>query len=304
VTDLLKAIGGHPAAYGVYLKDEPSADLFAGLGAVAGAIREAAPALWPYINLFPDYATTEQLGVSSYADYLERFIAVCRPSFISYDNYSLMDDGDLRPAFWTNLESVREAACRHRIPFQNIVLTTAHFNYREVSDADMRLQYYATLAYGGRGVSGFTYFTPHVGNYRGGPIDQFGHRTPAWYAVRNANLQLTQLAPTINRLTSDRVYHLGEIPGGGKPPDHESLIVGPVDAPFLVGEFTHEDGSRYAMVVNRNVYRSHYLSPVFRAGFQAAGMVSPYTGRTIEFAGEQMWLAPGQGALLKVGVVG
>ena len=73
--------------FGYYLRDEPGTAMFPGLAKVAGLVRELAPGKWPYINLFPDYANSDQLGAPNYADYLERFITTCHPSIISYDNY-------------------------------------------------------------------------------------------------------------------------------------------------------------------------------------------------------------------------
>src|SRR6478672_11515896 len=106
VVSLIHEVGNHPSVYGYYLRDEPSAAWFANLEKVAAPIRELAPGKWPYINLFPDYAENWQLGATNYPEYLERFIAACKPSIISYDNYSIMDDGSLRNNYWTNLESV------------------------------------------------------------------------------------------------------------------------------------------------------------------------------------------------------
>ena len=42
-------------------------------------------------------------------------------------------------------------------PAENIVLSVAHFSYREPNAADLRFEAYTTLAYGGRGLSYFTY---------------------------------------------------------------------------------------------------------------------------------------------------
>src|SRR6266581_1523237 len=102
VASLIAQVGKHPSVFGYYLRDEPSAAWFPNLEKVASQIRQLAPGKWAYINLFPDYAENWQLGATNYAEYLERFIAVCHPKILSYDNYSLMDDGSLRNNYWTN----------------------------------------------------------------------------------------------------------------------------------------------------------------------------------------------------------
>src|SRR5208337_27889 len=62
VTAAALAIKDHPAALGFFLRDEPNAAFMPGLGRVAALVKEALPNRIPYVNLFPTYATTEQLG--------------------------------------------------------------------------------------------------------------------------------------------------------------------------------------------------------------------------------------------------
>ena len=64
---------------------------------------------------------------------------------------------------FANLEAVRSAASAHKPPFWNIVLSNSHFTYAEPSPAGLRFQAYTTLAYGGRGISYFTYVSPNTG---------------------------------------------------------------------------------------------------------------------------------------------
>ena len=69
---------------------------------------------------------------------------------------------------------------------------------------------------------------------------------------------------------------------------------------MLVGDFTHADGSRYIMIVNKDFAGSVPCGPEFREPVARLELVSPYSGQLTPFDGEQMWLAPGQGALLKL----
>lgn len=299
VEALTKEVKDHPAVYGYLLRDEPSAAMFPGLGAVAAAVKEFHPGAWPYINLFPNYAEPEQLGAPDYESHIKAFVETCQPTALSYDHYALFEGGGLREGYFPNLESMRKAGLEHKLPFWNIVLTSAHFNYRETTDADVRFQVYTSLAYGARGIAYFTYFTPSWGNYRLGPIDQFGNETPTWGKLRTVNLQVAKLAPTLLKLRSDRVYHFGDVPTGAQAPPADSLVEA-IEGPMLVGEFTHEDGSRYLLIVNRSFTASAACRPELRAEAEL-GQVSAYSGRLEPFGGEGVWLAPGQGALLRVG---
>jgi hypothetical protein len=298
VEALTKEVKDHPAVYGYLLRDEPSAAMFPGLATVAAAVKEFHPGAWPYINLFPNYADANQLGAPDYDAHIRAFVETCKPTTLSYDHYALFEGGGLRDGYFANLESMRKAGLDFKLPFWNIVLTSAHFNYRESTDADIRFQVYTSLAYGARGIAYFTYFTPSIGNFRLGPIDQFGHETPTWGKLRAVNLQVAKLAPTLLKLRSDRVYHLGEVPKGAQAAPADSLVES-IAGPMLVGEFTHEDGSRHLLIVNKSFTASSPCQPKLRAQAKLE-QVSPYTGLSAPFGGEGVWLAPGQGALLRI----
>ncbi len=298
VESLTKEVKDHPAVYGYLLRDEPSAALFPGLATVAAAVKEFHPGAWPYINLFPNYANVGQLGAPDYDAHIRAFVEICKPTTLSYDNYSLLEGDVLRDGYFANLESMRKAGLEFNLPFWNIILTVAHFNYREPTDADLRFQIYTSLAHGARGIAFFTYFTPSWGNYRLGPIDPFGHETTTWSKLRAVNLQVEKLSPTLLKLRSDHVYHFGEIPGGTQAPPADSLVEA-LDGPFLVGDFTHEEGTRYLMIVNRSFSASYPCHPKLRTE-ATLEQISPYSGRPMPFGGEGIWLAPGQGALLRI----
>src|SRR3984957_9539288 len=285
VTSLIAEVGRHPAVYGYYLRDEPGADFFPGLARVAEVIHELAPDKWAYINLFPDYAVNSQLKATNYEDYLERFVNAVHPTTLSYDNYAILDNGELRQNFWSNLESMRTVALKYNLPFWNIVLSVAHFSYREPSAADLRFEVYSSLAYGARGIAYFTYFTSETGNYRMAPIDQFGHETATWDYMRSVNLQVQQLAPTLLQLTSDEVYHFGTVPAGSHGPSTNSLVTA-ADGQIFVGDFTHKDGTRYVMLVNKDVKKSIPCAPKFRNGPAKVLKLSPYSGRLSSHEGE------------------
>jgi hypothetical protein len=285
--------------YGYYLRDEPTSSFFPGLAIVSDLVKDQHPGVWPYINLFPNYAHAGQLGAANYDEYVERFIEACKPPILSYDHYAIFENGGMRGEYFANLESVRRAALKHNLPFWQIVLSMGCLNYREPTPADLRFEVYTSLAYGARGLSYFCYFTPAVGNFRNGPIDQFGNETAAWPMMRQVNLQIAKLAPTLLKLKSDRVYHFGDVPTGCTAPDDQSLVKA-IGGSMLVGDFTHEDGSRYVMVVNKDFTSSVVCGPQFSVPVTRLEFASAYSGQHTSYEGEHVWLAPGQGVLLKL----
>ena len=297
VQALVKRVGDHKAAYGYYLRDEPGATAFPGLGRWAAAYKKAAPNALAYINLFPNYASPGQMSAENYDKYLEKFVQEAKPTFISYDHYALMDDGSLRDGYFQNLESVRTAALRHNLPFWNIVLSNSHFSYAEPTPAGFRFQLYTTLAYGGRGISYFTYFAPQIGNYRLAPIDQFGHKTPTWDMLRNVNLLLHKLGPVYVTLKSINVFHHPEVPTDCSGIATSKLLASVEGGNLLVGEFEGPGGQPFVIVVNKDLHKSTPFGIKFK-GEGNIQRVSAYSGSTDAWSGEDCWLAAGQGMLL------
>ncbi len=307
ITAATLGIKDHPAALGFFLRDEPNAAFMPGLGRVAALIKEALPNHWSYVNLFPTYANEKQLGTADYETHMRTFLRDFHPRFLSWDNYSLIN-GEMLDRFYTNIEIIRSLALEAGIPFWNCILGNSHFFYMEPSDATLHLQVYSTLAYGGRGIQYFTYVTPEVGNYRLGPLDPFGHRTPTWDMLRRVNLEIHALAPWLDRLTSTGVYHSSPVPEGSRPMSGsrwvEQVTASTADpsvaARYLLGEFKGEDGKPYLMLVNRDLSRSMHFSIKLKQPDLHIKRISPFTSLEEDFGGEMDFLAPGAGILLKL----
>jgi hypothetical protein len=114
------------------------------------------------------------------------------------------------------------------------------------------------------------------------------------------NLQVEKLAPTLMELSSDDVYHFGAVPAGSHGPTPGTLLSAMNSGEFVAGDFTHRDGTRFVLIVNKDFANSRPCLPQFRTPRQTVQMVSAYTGKLVEFGGEHKWLAPGQGVLLKL----
>jgi len=286
------------AVYAMYLYDEPNALLFPKLNVWSNAVKKQG--VLPYINLFPDYASPQQLGTKNYQEHLDQYVEICDPPHISYDNYSLFEGGRLdEDRFYGNLESIRNKSLQAGIPFWNVILANAHFNFAEPSDATLAIQVYSTLAYGGKGIGYFTYHAGQVGNFRLSAIDRFGYRTPTWAMIRNINLQIHSLVPVYGKLKSVNVFHTGTVPREGKGIESAQLIESVKTNSLLVGEFVDPDGKPYAMVVNKNMHSSVAVDIQFKAQGRIM-LVSQFTRGVVPFSGEQVWLAPGNGVLLTV----
>jgi len=284
VSALAARIGSHPAVFGVYLRDEPSAAQMPMIGRLAQALLKAMPGKVPYVNLFPNYATRQQLGTASYEEHLRAYFKFVRLPYLSWDIYSLTD-GEMQPSFYDNLDIVRKLTLEAKVPFWNCILATTMFRYMEPSEATFSLQVYSTLAYGGRGIQYFTYFTPDNGNYRLAAVDPYGNRTPTWDVMRRINNQIHALVPTLLKLHSTGVYHWPVSTAAGTALLEDIKTSGKL----VVGEFDGPGGRRYVMLVNKSLKESINFH-----------RVSPASGQEGGFGGEANWLAPGGGILLRI----
>ena len=288
---------GDPAVFGYYVMDEPVAPVFANLARWSRAIRQADGEAAVYINLHSMVA--RELGAKDYEEYVGRFLEEVDPTYISYDHYALKDDGSVAETLYLNLSTMRKASLEREIPFWNIVLANGHFRYASPTQGGINLQVYATLAYGGRGISYFTYFAPLIGNYRDAAVDQFMHKTPTWDMLRLINLQIRQLCPTYLKLKSVNVFHHPEVPAGENGlagSRHLSEVTG---RNLLVGEFEDGDGKPFVLIVNKDIR----LSTHFNVKFKEEGRImqtNAYTGKAGEWGRENNWLAPGTGMLLSL----
>jgi hypothetical protein len=297
---LAKATASHPATFGYHVVDEPNKQLVPVAARWAAALDAAAPNAIAYTNFLPIAGNASGNGdvESDYEKYLTSYIDLAKPKAISFDHYSMMDDGTVRPTYFDGLEVVRRTSEKTGVPFWNVILANTHFRYAEPSPVTLRFQAFTSLAYGARGIGWFTYTGRDRGNYRSAAIDLSGRRTPTWEMLRDVNLQVHRLAPVYTKLRSVNVFHFPDVPRGCRALG-ESKFVKDLrgEGPFVVGEFEDPQGKPVLLVVNRNLTRSTQLEVILKSK-ATMQRVSSYTGRTRPWGAEDNWLAPGQGILL------
>lgn len=269
VRELVRASGGSDAVLGYFLADEPGVAEFPALAKAVAAVKRLAPGKLAYVNLLPSYATRGQLGVKSYARYLERYVSEVEPQLVSYDNFGIALSTQpkargRRADYYRNLLQVRRVTLRHRLPFW-VALSSNRIRPRAAapSPASLRLQAFTALAAGASGLTWYTYYaTPH---HPDAPIDEAGRRTATWSYLRKVDDRVRRLARSLRGLRSTGVYFTPPAPADGLP----SLPGGFVRsiesrAPVMVGEFADATGKRYALVVNLSL--KHSAKVVVRVG--------------------------------------
>ena len=167
----VKRFMNHPAVAGYMLRDEPNRSDFPELAEWAKKIRKTDDNHFCYLNLFPNYATEEQLGTKTYQEHVDLFVREVPVQFISFDHYPVLGDS-LRANWYENLEIISEAARKAGKPFWAFALSVAHGKYPVPTIAQLRLQVFSDLAYGAQGIQYFTYWTPFdtTWNFNNGPL--------------------------------------------------------------------------------------------------------------------------------------
>jgi hypothetical protein len=256
----------HEACWGFILRDEPNARDFPGLAEQVRALRERCPGRLAYVNLFPNYASREQLGTESYEEHVGRFMAEVDPDVLSMDHYPLMTPKqDGREAYCENLEVMRRHSLAKGVPFWNFFNTMPYGPHRDPTEAQLRWQVHASLAYGAKGVMYFCYWTPRGEEFpKGGAILRAdGTRTRHYAEAQRINAGLRRWGPTLMQLRSTGVLR---IPAGGNA---TAMLAGtPVAAlsedNYLVGFFEHADGRRAVLLVNHDIAYAVWPTIAFR----------------------------------------
>jgi hypothetical protein len=311
---LIARVHHHPALYSYFIVDEPSAASFSALGKLVAYLRQRDPAHLAYINLFPTYATNEQLGtkgdtITAYQGYLRQYVEVVKPSLISYDHYQFAKGGD-NPDYFLNLMMIRRAALAAHVPFLNIVQASTWTPEMRVPGPDeLRYLIYTTLAYGGQGISYYVYTAQ---GHTGGIALADGTPTPLYEALKSLNPEFAAIAKEIEPLHSLAAYHAGMLPPGAERlPESSPFRLDPAVAAltfqppervrgFVLGFFGADNKPSHVLVVNLD-YKAE-ANPVLIG----QGNLEAFDAKSaawIRGNGAQLKLSlpPGGGKLVRVG---
>jgi hypothetical protein len=248
----------HPAVGGYYIIDEPNRKIFPDLGKWVRRIRSVDDHHFCYINLFPNYADTIQLGTKSYGEHLRKFIEEVPVQIISFDYYPISNVPQIVDGWYENLELISRESALAGKPFWAFALSTLYDNSQPVPTlATLRLQVYSNLAYGAQGIQYYTYWsTP---GHRNGPIEVDGRRSTGYDRLKMMNEEIKNLSGVFSGAKVISVGHLGSKrePRGTKrfnqlPPSIHVLETG--GAPALVSRL--KNGDQTFMVIVNCDYRN------------------------------------------------
>ncbi|MFO1460088.1 MAG: hypothetical protein U1G08_11840 [Verrucomicrobiota bacterium] len=306
-----------PACWGYLLTDEPNAAAFPGLATIVATLREKRPGRLGYVNLFPNYASTGQLGTPTYPAYVAAFVETVRPDVLSMDHYPVMSpNADRRDAYCDNLEVLRLESLRAGIPFWNYFHSMPFADRIDPTEAQIRWQIFTSLAYGARGILYFCYWTPGKGNAgtgefpKGGALlTAEGRKTRHYDEARRINAELLHLGPTLMQLTNTGVRRLNTATNAansipGFPIRSLARVGTDPESTFIAGAFTHSDGRRAVLLVNHDIAYTAWPTVQFEAPpgsvleiSKDSGHAAPVVDDSPELPGLQLSFGPGDGRL-------
>ena len=314
----IERVRKHPAFYAYHLTDEPGAGQFPALGKLVAYLRERVPAQLADLNVFPTYASNQQLGtqgdtVSAYREHLRQYVGGVKPALLSYDHYQFALAGD-NPEYFLNLALIRRAALDAGVPFLNIVQASTWVPkiMRVPGPDEMRYLVYTTLAYGGQGISYYIYTCK---DHLGGIAHVDGSPTPLYPALQTLNREFLAIATALQPLRPLGVYHAGMMPPGAEAlPKDAAFTLDPsipamnYQSPervqgVLLGVFGPTDktpaDATHAIIVNLDYKKEMTL------GLRAAGRLEIFDAKSGRWSASggpsvELKLAGGSGKLVRV----
>ena len=258
----------HPAVWGIDIGDEPSALDFPYYGEVARLTAELIPGPFPYLNLYPNYAsvaqntseqTHNQLGTRTYAEHIERYLEHVGLPYVSYDFYLYaLPEADGVRRMLDNFRIVSEGCLRTGRRFWYIPQVNSVREEEFTSLNRLRYQGYAGLCYGASVINWACYT---AGWWKNNVLDESGNRTEQYEKLRTVNEELRRVGDPLAAYAYAGTALVGypeEDLGDGELTSAERISRGPVTdlhaggASLIAGFFEHrkEKGRTAVLVLN------------------------------------------------------
>lgn len=191
--DAAKKFEDHPAIWGIDIGDEPSALDFPYYGQVYPRVQELFPNQFPYLNLYPNYAsvaentgeqTVNQLGTRTYAEHISEYCRNISSDYISYDYYMYAAN---IPYAYRNLSVVADA-CRASGRSMWIILQVNSNKPEEwITTNELRYQAYTAMAFGAEVITWGCYT---AGWWHNQVLDDKGEKTQQYDKLKMVNTEL------------------------------------------------------------------------------------------------------------------
>ena len=300
--EVARAFASHPALAGYFLVDEPSAADFPELARLAREIQsiDPDPNKICLVNLFPNYATNQQLGLKPHQQYVEhvhKFLSEVPVNVLSYDYYPI-NRFSVDPRWYENMQIMLDCAYSAKIPWWAYIATVGFNMYPEPSLGSLRLTSYTNLAYGAAGIEHWFYW--YYPQHRASAIDADGTRTVTYDYLKQVNHELRAQSGVFVGSTVKRVRYAGaQVPQQVKPYEPRGGItaVSAGGNGAIVSELWKDD-YRFLVIVNQDYLNPMPLDVQWRSGMQVGSVQKDGPVQALDGSSMQMQVDPGDAAIL------
>jgi hypothetical protein len=298
--DVARRFKNHPALAGYMLMDEPSTADFPALAKMAREVLALDAEKLVLVNLYPTYATKEQLGIkpfAEYTDYVYKFLSEVPVNLLSYDFYPIMRL-ELLPDWHQNLNVGYEAARKCKIPLWVWIASAGMELTPDPTIGSLRLQAYNNLAYGATGIEHFTY---HNHSWmRAACIERDSSRSPTFDLVKQLHRELQAQAGVFVGSIIQRIGFAGAKPPKGTTPWKPYGGITSVEAgnKGAVVSSLKKANHRFLVVVNQDYLDPVPLSLRWKSGMAVGSAQKDGTVQMLEGSSLQTQVGPGDALIL------
>lgn len=186
----------HPAVWGIDIGDEPSALDFPYYGEVFTRVDSLFPRQFPYLNLYPNYAsvsqnsseqTVNQLGTPTYQQHIAEYVRHVPSDYICYDFY-LYTAGVAKA--YENLRIVSDACLGAGRSMWIVLQVNSRDEGKWISENELRFQAYTAMAFGAENIIWACYT---AGWWNNNVLDKRGRKTEQYDKLRRVNAEIHRL---------------------------------------------------------------------------------------------------------------
>lgn len=298
--DVARRFKNHPALAGYMLMDEPSTADFPALAKMAREVLALDAEKLVLVNLYPTYATKEQLGIKPYAeysDYVYKFLSEVPVNLLSYDFYPIMRL-ELLPDWHQNLNVGYEAARKCKIPLWVWIASAGMELTPDPTIGSLRLQAYNNLAYGATGIEHFTYRNHSW--MRAACIERDSSRSPTFDLVKQLHRELQAQASVFVGSTIQRVRFAGNHPPPKTIPwkPYEGITTLEAGNKGAVVSQLKKDNHRFLVIVNQDYLDSMPLSLGWKQDWRVGTVRKDGVVQMLEANSLQTQVGPGDALIL------
>lgn len=208
----VKEFKDHSAIWGVDTGDEPSALDFPFYGEVIDFAYKKLPNQFPYLNLYPNYASVaennaqekvNQLGTATYSEHIDKYCQNVGLDYICYDFYMFAAG---IPRHYENLRVVANAARSTGRSMWIVLQVNSNKKEKWISLDQLRSQAFSSLAFGAENIIWACYT---AGWWHNQVLDKQGNKTEQYDKLKTVNQELHAIAPEYMRFRNTATHFVG-----------------------------------------------------------------------------------------------